>query len=60
MIIASKFGKEKEKKEDFQITDEEKELVNLLNSIWKGILSAEVDESTDFFASGAGSMDVVR
>lgn len=60
MFNASKFGKEKEKKEALEITDEEKEFVNILNSIWKGILSIQVNENTDFFASGAGSMDVVR
>lgn len=28
--------------------------------VWQGILNIGVDETTDFFKAGAGSMDVVR
>ena len=33
-----------------------------LKNIWKGILSnvAAIEDTTDFFKSGAASMDVVR
>lgn len=39
---------------------EEKEIVENIREIWEGILSVDVDDDTDFFACGAGSMDVVR
>jgi len=29
-------------------------------AIWKSILNSDVTDETDFFAAGAGSMDVVR
>ena len=28
--------------------------------MWKGILNTDIEITTDFFKSGAGSMDVVR
>lgn len=33
----------------------------ILQAIWKGILQFdEIEDATDFFKSGAGSMDVTR
>ncbi|XP_033881815.2 mitochondrial 10-formyltetrahydrofolate dehydrogenase [Acipenser ruthenus] len=45
-----------------ELTEEEKKTAQQIRAIWKGILSnvPEVEESTDFFKSGAASMDVVR
>lgn len=45
-----------------QITynDEEKVFIETIKNSWESILSIEIEEDTDFFASGAGSMDVVR
>lgn len=43
-----------------EYTNEEKEQLDLVKGIWESILGLDVDEATDFFASGAGSMDVVR
>ncbi|MGH0129465.1 UNVERIFIED_CONTAM: hypothetical protein FKN15_075543 [Acipenser sinensis] len=45
-----------------ELTEEEKMTAQQIRAIWKGILSnvPEVEESTDFFKSGAASMDVVR
>ncbi|KAK6482759.1 mitochondrial 10-formyltetrahydrofolate dehydrogenase-like isoform X1 [Huso huso] len=45
-----------------ELTEEEKTTAQQIRAIWKGILSnvPEVEESTDFFKSGAASMDVVR
>ncbi|KAK1167173.1 mitochondrial 10-formyltetrahydrofolate dehydrogenase-like isoform X1 [Acipenser oxyrinchus oxyrinchus] len=45
-----------------ELTEEEKKTALQIRAIWKGILSnvPEVEESTDFFKSGAASMDVVR
>lgn len=42
------------------LTPEEKGTLDKLKIMWEQILRLEVEESTDFFASGAGSMDVVR
>ncbi|KAF2894176.1 hypothetical protein ILUMI_11999 [Ignelater luminosus] len=41
-------------------TPDEKNLLNSIKNIWEQILSIDVNDDTDFFASGAGSMDVVR
>ena len=43
-----------------QLSEEELGKQELVRQIWKNILSTEVNENTDFFAAGAGSMDVVR
>ncbi|XP_318614.4 cytosolic 10-formyltetrahydrofolate dehydrogenase [Anopheles gambiae] len=42
------------------LTEKEQEQDTLLRSIWKSILKVEIGPETDFFACGAGSMDVVR
>lgn len=60
MIPASQLGKAKDETDDLKLTNQEQEMLGVLASIWKSILSLDVDDSTDFFASGAGSMDVVR
>jgi formyltetrahydrofolate dehydrogenase len=60
MISAAKYGKEEKDRESVQLTDDEKEMVIALKFIWEGILNIGVQQSTDFFATGAGSMDVVR
>lgn len=45
-----------------QLTEEEKVMESHIRDIWKGILSnvAVIEDTTDFFKSGAASMDVVR
>lgn len=43
-----------------QYTEEEKKLLECVREIWENILSCDIDDDTDFFACGAGSMDVVR
>ncbi|XP_066996497.2 cytosolic 10-formyltetrahydrofolate dehydrogenase [Anabrus simplex] len=60
MIHASKYGQADESRETVILSDAEKDLVENLSSIWKSILNVDIDGNTDFFASGAGSMDVVR
>lgn len=60
MIQASKFGKEDTSQTKLELTPEEETMIKNLKVVWGGILNLEVDESTDFFKSGAGSMDVVR
>ncbi|XP_064417876.1 mitochondrial 10-formyltetrahydrofolate dehydrogenase [Latimeria chalumnae] len=45
-----------------ELSEEEKKLAEEIRAIWKGILSnvPKIEDSTDFFKSGAASMDVVR
>ncbi|CAH0549064.1 unnamed protein product [Brassicogethes aeneus] len=43
-----------------EYTQEEKLLVENVREIWENILSTDIEENTDFFECGAGSMDVVR
>lgn len=45
---------------NLEYTEEEKKLIESVKDIWETILSCDVDDDTDFFAAGAGSMDVVR
>ena len=60
MIPAWKWGKA-EKHEKLELTPEEEKLQEKIRTIWSGILSGQaIDERTNFFKSGAGSMDVTR
>ncbi|CAB1315486.1 unnamed protein product [Coregonus sp. 'balchen'] len=45
-----------------ELTEEEKAFAEQMRGVWKSILTnvAAIEESTDFFKSGAASMDVVR
>uniref|UniRef100_A0A4W4ECU4 10-formyltetrahydrofolate dehydrogenase n=1 Tax=Electrophorus electricus TaxID=8005 RepID=A0A4W4ECU4_ELEEL len=45
-----------------ELTEEEKKMAEEIRVIWKGILSNVnvIEDTTDFFKSGAASMDVVR
>lgn len=58
-IHASKYG-QTGGNETVEFTQEEEKIVESLRQIWSDILKLDVDHETDFFASGAGSMDVVR
>lgn len=58
-IPASKYG-QKIEETAVEFTEEERKSVETLRRIWTGILNTDVDDDTDFFACGAGSMDVVR
>lgn len=61
MIPASKYFSSAESS-SLELTEDEKKIKEDVRAVWKGILSnvAEIVESTDFFKSGAASMDVVR
>ncbi|XP_068611067.1 mitochondrial 10-formyltetrahydrofolate dehydrogenase [Brachionichthys hirsutus] len=61
MIPAAKYFSSGESS-SVDLTDEEKEMAEQIRNIWKGILSnvPAVEDATDFFKSGAASMDVVR
>ena len=43
-----------------ELTEKDYEIENILKKIWNAILKVEIESNTDFFACGAGSMDVVR
>lgn len=43
-----------------ELTDEEKIIEEHLKKIWQSILNTTIESQTNFLASGAGSMDVVR
>ncbi|XP_043264344.1 mitochondrial 10-formyltetrahydrofolate dehydrogenase [Colletes gigas] len=58
-IPASKFGKEDENVV-IEFTEEELKAKDVLMHIWNSILNVDIEDDTDFFACGAGSMDVVR
>ncbi|KAM4712012.1 mitochondrial 10-formyltetrahydrofolate dehydrogenase [Anableps anableps] len=61
MIPASKFFSSGESS-SVELTDDEKKMAEEIRNIWKSILSnvAAIEDTTDFFKSGAASMDVVR
>ncbi|KAG5900089.1 hypothetical protein JTB14_016059 [Gonioctena quinquepunctata] len=48
------------KQVNVEYSSEEKVLIEAVRDIWETILSVDIEEDTDFFASGGGSMDVVR
>ena len=61
MISANKFGVEEANAFDLsQLSSEEKQLMEAIREAWASILNLPVENSTDFFRSGAGSMDVTR
>uniref|UniRef100_A0A3B4XHF9 10-formyltetrahydrofolate dehydrogenase n=1 Tax=Seriola lalandi dorsalis TaxID=1841481 RepID=A0A3B4XHF9_SERLL len=61
MIPASKYFSSGEST-SVELTDDEKKMAEEIRNIWKGILSnvSAIEDTTDFFKSGAASMDVVR
>ncbi|XP_036375979.1 mitochondrial 10-formyltetrahydrofolate dehydrogenase [Megalops cyprinoides] len=61
MIPASKYFSSGETA-SVELTEEEKKMAEEIRGIWKGILSnvPKIEDTTDFFKSGAASMDVVR
>lgn len=58
-IHAGKYGQTNDR-EVVEFTEEELKIVDVLRRIWTDILKIDIEDETDFFASGAGSMDVVR
>merc|ERR1719367_804970 len=49
-----------EEEVQIELTDEEKAMASQMRQVWNEILKIEIADDTDFFATGAGSMDVVR
>lgn len=61
MMEASKwFAQSAANEEALELTDAELDIQRKLNEIWNAILKVEITDEVDFFACGAGSMDVVR
>uniref|UniRef100_A0A4W3JXR8 10-formyltetrahydrofolate dehydrogenase n=1 Tax=Callorhinchus milii TaxID=7868 RepID=A0A4W3JXR8_CALMI len=61
MIPASKYFTSSESS-SVELTEEELKIKQELRVVWKSILSnvEQIEDSTDFFKSGAASMDVIR
>ena len=59
-VKAHEYGEEKEGDEEIELTQDEKNWVEKIRNVWSGILKSGVEDDTDFFGAGAGSMDVVR
>ncbi|XP_037710084.1 cytosolic 10-formyltetrahydrofolate dehydrogenase [Drosophila subpulchrella] len=60
VISASEWFKQAEQQPITDFTEDELGKRTLLAGIWQAILKEQIEPSTDFFAAGAGSMDVVR
>lgn len=45
---------------NIELTEDEQAKKEIIRQVWKSILSADITDEVDFFAAGAGSMDVVR
>lgn len=59
-VKAEQYGEEMEEEEELELSQEEEQVVAKVRAVWAAILKADVLSDTDFFAAGAGSMDVVR
>jgi len=59
-VKAHEFGQQEEGEEELELTGDEAAMVERVRAVWAGILKIPVEEDTDFFGAGAGSMDVVR
>ncbi|XP_055376435.1 cytosolic 10-formyltetrahydrofolate dehydrogenase-like [Condylostylus longicornis] len=60
MIEAKNWFKTQEKQIELVLTEDELHKKENLREIWNSILKLPIENETDFFASGAGSMDVVH
>lgn len=60
MINAQNFYSTNDNTVQLELTPDEKQFVESAREIWKAILRIDIEDDTDFFLSGAGSMDVVR
>lgn len=60
MMAAKNYFKGQSSESSIDLTEAELELMENIRNIWLAILRIEIEEATDFFESGGGSMDVVR
>ena len=59
-VKAHEFGQQEEGEEEILLTGDETNMVERVRKVWASILKISVEDDTDFFGAGAGSMDVVR
>ena len=59
-VKAHEFGHQDEFVEELKLNLDESAMVDRIKKVWAGILKIEIEDDTDFFGAGAGSMDVVR
>jgi len=59
-VKAHEFGQQDEAVEELKLNLDESAMVDRIKKVWAGILKIEIEDDTDFFGAGAGSMDVVR
>jgi formyltetrahydrofolate dehydrogenase len=59
-VKAHEFGEEKEEEPELELSADEADWVEKVRAVWAAILKTSVENDTDFFGAGAGSMDVVR
>ena len=59
-VKAQEFGQQEEGEEEISLTGDEANMVERVRKVWASILKISVEDDTDFFGAGAGSMDVVR
>ena len=60
-VQANEYGKFSAAEEvQIELTEEENAMASQMRQVWNEILKIEIADDTDFFATGAGSMDVVR
>lgn len=55
-----RLAEQEQKEQRVEYSEDELAKKEQLRSIWQSILKCAIEEETDFFACGAGSMDVVR
>ncbi|XP_054162876.1 cytosolic 10-formyltetrahydrofolate dehydrogenase-like [Oppia nitens] len=60
MIAAANYGQSDVQSDIGDLSADEQAIVDQIKSIWESILNLEIELATDFFKSGAGSMDVTR
>ncbi len=60
-IPGNKFGAANDSSEQLELSEAERATAAVVADVWKGILNlTDITDATDFFACGAGSMDVTR
>ncbi|XP_011190556.2 cytosolic 10-formyltetrahydrofolate dehydrogenase [Zeugodacus cucurbitae] len=60
MINAADWFKQSDQPQITEFSEDELLKKEILRGVWNSILKAPIEAETDFFAAGAGSMDVVR
>jgi len=59
-VQADKYGEDTGDEVQMELSEQELSWKEKVRGVWSAILKTDIDGDTDFFAAGAGSMDVVR